>query len=274
MVALTAGWVSRSWGRLRPSRAKGRNTQPALKLDLESPAQPARVEVLENQDPNRDNVARPVVSFVLVNYAANWLPWLLVSRCTFLYHALGMMVFAVLGLAWLLARWLCDHRWHYRVAAWVIILLVLWGVCLLATRVDWLALIPRSPKAALVVKVLDLNLAQIQQWSLQRKLEPPRGLLSSSAEAQGNRAKALLDWAEDPTGPGSAEGLDLLSDYISLDDILVSRLGQSASSSTVPKPSLCAGLPFATGKNVWQIRHPPNSLRPGSDCPWCRKVER
>jgi len=92
-----------------------------------------------------------------------------------------------------------------------------------------------------VVKVLDLNLAQIQQWSLQRKLEPPRGLLSSSAEAQGNRAKALLDWAEDPTGPGSAEGLDLLSDYISLDDILVSRLGQSASSSTVPKPSSVCG---------------------------------
>jgi len=144
VVALTAGWVSRSWGRLRPSRAKGRNTQPALKLDLESPAQPARVEVLENQDPNRDNVARPVVSFVLVNYAANWLPWLLVSRCTFLYHALGMMVFAVLGLAWLLARWLCDHRWHYRVAAWVIILLVLWGFAF------WLPVLiglPLSPEA-------------------------------------------------------------------------------------------------------------------------------
>lgn len=72
-------------------------------------------------------IGSPVVSFVLVNYAANWLPWLLVSRCTFLYHALGMAVFGALGLAWLVSRWLLDRRWHFAIAAWVVILTIILG---------------------------------------------------------------------------------------------------------------------------------------------------
>ncbi|MGF1569082.1 MAG: phospholipid carrier-dependent glycosyltransferase [Nodosilinea sp.] len=50
-------------------------------------------------------IDRPVATFILINYLANWLPWLLVSRCTFLYHALGMVVSGNLALAWLLSRW-------------------------------------------------------------------------------------------------------------------------------------------------------------------------
>ncbi|MBD2109526.1 phospholipid carrier-dependent glycosyltransferase [Nodosilinea sp. FACHB-13] len=46
-----------------------------------------------------------VVLFILLNYLANWLPWALVSRCTFLYHAMGMAAVSTLGLAWLMAQW-------------------------------------------------------------------------------------------------------------------------------------------------------------------------
>ncbi len=39
------------------------------------------------------------------NYAANFLPWAGVSRCTFLYHYMGAAVFSSLALAWLVDRW-------------------------------------------------------------------------------------------------------------------------------------------------------------------------
>lgn len=51
-----------------------------------------------------------VVPFILINYLTNWLPWALVSRCTFLYHAMGMAAFSTLGLAWLMAQWWQNPR--------------------------------------------------------------------------------------------------------------------------------------------------------------------
>ncbi|MEA5449612.1 phospholipid carrier-dependent glycosyltransferase [Leptolyngbya sp. CCNP1308] len=51
-----------------------------------------------------------VVLFILLNYLANWLPWALVSRCTFLYHAMAMAAFSTLGLAWLMAQWWQNPR--------------------------------------------------------------------------------------------------------------------------------------------------------------------
>lgn len=59
---------------------------------------------------------RPVVAFILLNYLANWLPWALVSRCTFLYHTMGMIAFSTLGLAWLMAQWIENSR-HRLLAA-------------------------------------------------------------------------------------------------------------------------------------------------------------
>jgi dolichyl-phosphate-mannose-protein mannosyltransferase len=57
--------------------------------------------------------AQPVASFILVNYAAHWLPWMAVGRCTFLYHALSLVGVGALALGWLLSRWLLTprHRW-------------------------------------------------------------------------------------------------------------------------------------------------------------------
>ncbi|MCG9884700.1 MAG: phospholipid carrier-dependent glycosyltransferase [Cyanobacteria bacterium] len=50
----------------------------------------------------RDSGAIAIAAFWLINYGANWLPWARISRCTFLYHYMGALCFAILALAWLL----------------------------------------------------------------------------------------------------------------------------------------------------------------------------
>ncbi|NEP17927.1 MAG: phospholipid carrier-dependent glycosyltransferase [Leptolyngbya sp. SIO4C1] len=55
--------------------------------------------------------------YILLNYALSWLPWALVSRCTFLYHYLPAAVFGFLALAWLLSQWLISPRRAWRLAA-------------------------------------------------------------------------------------------------------------------------------------------------------------
>ena len=40
--------------------------------------------------------------YFLANYSLNWLPWARISRCTFLYHYMGALAFAILTLAWFL----------------------------------------------------------------------------------------------------------------------------------------------------------------------------
>ncbi len=61
--------------------------------------------------PNARGV-RTIVSFnwlaayCVLNYAANWLPWAKVSRCTFVYHHMGAALFGFLALAFVLDRWL------------------------------------------------------------------------------------------------------------------------------------------------------------------------
>jgi dolichyl-phosphate-mannose-protein mannosyltransferase len=44
--------------------------------------------------------------FIVVNYGANLLPWVLVTRCVFIYHYMGAVLFAIMGLAWLVDTWL------------------------------------------------------------------------------------------------------------------------------------------------------------------------
>lgn len=48
--------------------------------------------------------------YLAINYAANWLPWSIVSRCTFLYHYMAASVFAFLTLAWFVARGLRENN--------------------------------------------------------------------------------------------------------------------------------------------------------------------
>jgi dolichyl-phosphate-mannose-protein mannosyltransferase len=39
--------------------------------------------------------------FIVINYAINLLPWIKVTRCLFIYHYMGAILFAIMGLAWL-----------------------------------------------------------------------------------------------------------------------------------------------------------------------------
>lgn len=65
-----------------------------------------------------------LVLFLAVNYLANLLPWVRVTRCIFLYHYMGALVFASLALAWLVDRWLKSYSSELRYAGIVVILLV------------------------------------------------------------------------------------------------------------------------------------------------------
>ena len=47
-----------------------------------------------------------IALYLVLNYAANLLPWVPVTRCVFLYHYMGSSVFAGLALAWMVDRWL------------------------------------------------------------------------------------------------------------------------------------------------------------------------
>jgi dolichyl-phosphate-mannose-protein mannosyltransferase len=41
-----------------------------------------------------------LVSYVLISYLANLLPWMRVTRCIFLYHYMGSSIFSMIALAW------------------------------------------------------------------------------------------------------------------------------------------------------------------------------
>lgn len=59
--------------------------------------------------------------FLMVNYLANLLPWVPVSRCVFLYHYMGASVFASMMLAWFVDRWF-QRREFRVVAAWIMLI--------------------------------------------------------------------------------------------------------------------------------------------------------
>ena len=65
-------------------------------------------------------------SVIIVGFAGNWLPWLLVSRCTFLYHYLPSSLFSFISLAWLLQRGLLSgKRWLQVLAGFALLVILL-----------------------------------------------------------------------------------------------------------------------------------------------------
>jgi dolichyl-phosphate-mannose-protein mannosyltransferase len=47
--------------------------------------------------------------FIVVNYLVNLLPWIKVTRCLFIYHYMGAVLFAIIGLAWWVDLWLRSN---------------------------------------------------------------------------------------------------------------------------------------------------------------------
>ena len=58
-----------------------------------------------------------LILYLTINYAANWLPWSLVSRCTFLYHYMSALIFSILALAFILDRWLASANIYCKIVA-------------------------------------------------------------------------------------------------------------------------------------------------------------
>jgi len=82
--------------------------------------------------------------YLIVNYLCNWLPWVLVSRCTFLYHYMSAAVFGQLAIAFLVDSWLQTKRRYYILSAIGLIAIVL------IAFIFWLPLylgLPLSPAA-------------------------------------------------------------------------------------------------------------------------------
>ncbi len=66
------------------------------------------------QSLNINYIGVPV--FIVVNYAANLLPWVRVTRCLFIYHYMGAVLFAMMGLAWFVDLWLRSSSRLWQVA--------------------------------------------------------------------------------------------------------------------------------------------------------------
>ena len=79
----------------------------------------------DNDRPPALNVAEIWLAlFLIVNYAANLLPWVRVTRCTFLYHYMGSSVFASMAIAWLVDRWLHSKQANLRTMGIVAVVLI------------------------------------------------------------------------------------------------------------------------------------------------------
>jgi len=64
--------------------------------------------------------------FLVVNWATNWLPWVPVTRCTFLYHYMGASVFALLAIAlWLEWGLRSGQSWLIQLSLTLILLILL-----------------------------------------------------------------------------------------------------------------------------------------------------
>ncbi|MGH8001075.1 MAG: dolichyl-phosphate-mannose--protein mannosyltransferase, partial [Brasilonema sp.] len=56
-----------------------------------------------------------IILYLIINYAANLLPWVGVNRCVFIYHYMTPVVFAFLAIAWLVDQ--CLRSYHIQLRA-------------------------------------------------------------------------------------------------------------------------------------------------------------
>lgn len=66
-----------------------------------------------------------LVAYVVINWSAHFLPWIKVTRCTFIYLYMSASVFAFLGLAWFVDRWLQSYQERLRIMGVTTIFLIL-----------------------------------------------------------------------------------------------------------------------------------------------------
>jgi dolichyl-phosphate-mannose--protein O-mannosyl transferase len=75
--------------------------------------------------PAQPSVHTGIILYVLLNYAANFLPWMKVTRCTFIYLYMPAAIFSFLAIAYLLDRWLDTPQPFLRALSVTIVFAVL-----------------------------------------------------------------------------------------------------------------------------------------------------
>ncbi len=55
-----------------------------------------------------------ILVYFILNYLANLLPWIKVTRCLFFYHYIESYTFAILALAWIIEGWLRSRQFFYK----------------------------------------------------------------------------------------------------------------------------------------------------------------
>jgi dolichyl-phosphate-mannose--protein O-mannosyl transferase len=70
---------------------------------------------------------RVISAYLICNYIANLLPWLKISRCTFLYHYMAAYSFTLIALAWLLADGLESSSPIYKNGSRSLIILIIFA---------------------------------------------------------------------------------------------------------------------------------------------------
>lgn len=84
-----------------------------------------------------------IALYLIVNYAANLLPWTKVTRCVFMYHYMSAVVFAFLAIAWCVDQCLCSYYRQIQAMGLTIIFLIVAGF------IFWMPLylgLPLSPE--------------------------------------------------------------------------------------------------------------------------------
>lgn len=66
-----------------------------------------------------------IIFYLILNYAANFIPWMMITRCSFIYYYMGAAVFAFLALAWIVDQCLRSYQIWLRAVGVTIIFLIL-----------------------------------------------------------------------------------------------------------------------------------------------------
>ncbi len=80
-------------------------------------------ETVKNNSLNGSWRNHPLAAYLLIGYATNWLPWAVVSRCTFIYLYMPAVIFSFMTLAWLLSEWLYSpvNRPWAKTISWIML---------------------------------------------------------------------------------------------------------------------------------------------------------
>jgi len=80
-----------------------------------------------------------LATLLLIGYGANWLPWAMVNRCTFIYLYMPAAIFSFMALAWMMSGWLQAPTSGVRMMGWAI------GIAIALAFCFWLPLSLGSP---------------------------------------------------------------------------------------------------------------------------------